>query len=84
MSRWGLASALLLVGCTVPAPSGSVAVLPPVRAYSEAFQAEMFEQAASIPPGTALDRFIADSIALRCAVQAARGDPVSTICASGE
>lgn len=84
MTRWSLASALLLVGCTVPAPSGSVAVLPPVKAYSAAFQSELFDQAAAIPPGSALDEFFADSIALRCAVQAARGDAVSSICVADE
>ena len=69
-----------LAACVTPAGSSSV---PPVAAYSEAFQVEMMEQVRKVPPGSPLDTFIADSIKLRCAVQAARGDAVGSICADG-
>ncbi len=85
MTRLLPAAALFLAACAgFPEPAMPPSVLPPVKVYDEAFQAELFDQAAAIPPGSALDRFFADSIALRCAVQAARGDVVGTICAPGD
>lgn len=79
-AKFSLVAMVVLAACATPTPATPPSVLPPVKVYDEAFQAELFGQAAAIPPGSALDRFFADSIALRCAVQAARGDVVASIC----
>lgn len=63
------------------APPASVAALPPVPAYDAQFTAEFAEQYERlVPAGTALDTFILDAITLRCAVMAARGQPLPGVC----
>lgn len=73
----------MLAACT-SAPPASVSVLPAVKEYSCEFTSGFLRQLAEVPAGSPLDVFTTDSVKLRAAVRAARGDPVPPNCPAQE
>lgn len=74
-----LFAALALAACASDPPA-SVAVLPPVKEYSAEFTRAFAAQLATIPDGSPVAVYIVDQQELRCAVRAARGDPLPSTC----
>lgn len=65
---------LLLTGCAGAGASSNVCLLLPLREYDPAFTKRFLGELEAAPPGAAWPVFASDSVALRDAVRACRGN----------